>query len=290
MTGHEDLETLAALAEGTLPPDVAERVREHLAGCRTCTAAYVDAVRYRAAWLAKPAPFVESASRSPELAHAIRRATGARRAPALVPLAAAALVAVFAGAFVVLQPKVGPGTGLSLTPNVREALEARVANGLVIPGATGAPARPVTELRSGTVEVSPGLARDVDSLRGAYEHARPTPELAAHLVAALLAAGDLDAARDYAIEAVRTYPDDVRVLVVAAAVRDRVSDLSGAEELLRHAVRLAPADPVATLDLALVLRQRGDSAEARDLLTRVARTRAGELSVRARRELATPLP
>jgi putative zinc finger protein len=49
---HIELSTLAQCADGTLPEIEARTVREHLAECRSCLAAYVDAVRYRAAWLA----------------------------------------------------------------------------------------------------------------------------------------------------------------------------------------------------------------------------------------------
>jgi hypothetical protein len=35
----------------------ARTVRDHLAECRSCLAAYVDAVRYRAAWLIDPRAF-----------------------------------------------------------------------------------------------------------------------------------------------------------------------------------------------------------------------------------------
>src|SRR5262249_10505830 len=54
---HIDLPVLAQCAEGALPEDAARSVRDHLAECRSCLAAYVDAVRYRAAWLADPQAF-----------------------------------------------------------------------------------------------------------------------------------------------------------------------------------------------------------------------------------------
>src|SRR5262245_38753151 len=62
MTGpdasHIGLEDLALLAEGRLKPEQAARLHEHLAECRQCTAAYADAVRYRAVWLAESEAFV----------------------------------------------------------------------------------------------------------------------------------------------------------------------------------------------------------------------------------------
>src|SRR5262249_60568109 len=54
---HVSSEDIARLAEGTLPPEPAEVILAHLSRCRSCMAAYVEAVRYRAAWLAEPHAF-----------------------------------------------------------------------------------------------------------------------------------------------------------------------------------------------------------------------------------------
>src|SRR5262245_33637961 len=54
---HVSNEEIARLAEGTLPAESAESILAHLSRCRSCMAAYVEAVRYRAAWLAEPDAF-----------------------------------------------------------------------------------------------------------------------------------------------------------------------------------------------------------------------------------------
>src|SRR5262245_23071624 len=62
MTGirHPREEDLAALADGRLGAGEAEPLRRHLAACRSCLAAYSDAVRYRAGWLTSPRAFEPS--------------------------------------------------------------------------------------------------------------------------------------------------------------------------------------------------------------------------------------
>ncbi len=54
---HLSEETLAAMAEGHGLGAEEQAAREHLARCRSCHAAYADAVRFRAQWLANPGRF-----------------------------------------------------------------------------------------------------------------------------------------------------------------------------------------------------------------------------------------
>src|SRR5262249_59286493 len=95
---HVSAEDIARLAEGTLPPETAEVILAHLSRCRSCMAAYVEAVRYRAAWLAepdafKPPPDVLERGRAlfrPETS--VRRARARQALAARSPAAAASLV------------------------------------------------------------------------------------------------------------------------------------------------------------------------------------------------------
>src|SRR5512144_1114871 len=82
MNDHPELETLAQLAEGSLPTATAAEIRRHLAGCRSCTATYADAVRYRAAWLASPELFQASSEAKRELTAADRASRPVARPPA----------------------------------------------------------------------------------------------------------------------------------------------------------------------------------------------------------------
>lgn len=287
MTGHEDLETLAALAEGTLEPRVALRAREHMAACRSCTAAYADAVRYRAAWLSRPEAFAYSEAASNELLRSAKlQGRPVRYAPVWLAAAAAIAIVALGGSWLVARDR-DVRAGIALSPAVCAALQSYSSHGLVVPGAERFAAGTAPEMRSGMAESTPDLEREVDSLIARYEHGGASPELAAQLVVSLIASSDLEAARDYAREGLRNYPGDARLLVACASVLDRGDDLAGAEAMLREALGRAPGDPLVALDLALVLRQRGEHAESNALLKRVARCRAPSLAERAARELNT---
>lgn len=291
MNPHVDLEILAALAEGSLGPDDAAAVRIHLATCRSCTAAYADAVRYRAAWLAKPEAFAPPVAEVRALDHSVSRALGLaappppRRAVPAWLSAAAALAVVSVGAAWFARGHRPEVTGLELAPAVRTATEVASSRGLVLPGGERLAGEPVPEMRSGSGEVTPELEQQANALLQSYEGGRRSAADAAGLVAALLAVSDLDGARTYAREGLRNHPRDVRLMVLYAAALQRDNDVAAAEAQLREAHRLAGRDPVVALDLALVLRQRGHDAEARKLLQQVARSRVAPLAGRAQREL-----
>lgn len=285
MNEHEDIETLAALAEGTLAGEPAARVRDHLASCRSCMSAYVDAVRYRAAWLAQPSAFAPTKANSGELAGAMRIVLGDRQHTPAWFIAAATLVVLVGGAAVLARLGETPASRLALPPAVRTTTERLSSNGLVLPGGVAGAARPAPATRSGMGETSIELEQEANAAIATYEHGHDSAEQAMRVVAALIATGDLDAARDYAREGLRRHPGDVRLLVLQAGVFDRDDDLARALAALREAHRRAPDDPVVTLDLALVLRQGGASAEAKALLERVAKSAVPALAERAAREL-----
>jgi Flp pilus assembly protein TadD len=101
----------------------------------------------------------------------------------------------------------------------------------------------------------------------------------------LLAAGDLEAASAYSREALRAHPEDARLLVLMADLKYRASDLAAAEMYLRTASHIAPRDPIVGLDLGLVLKERGNTREAREWFERVAASGPAPLAERARQEL-----
>src|SRR5262245_40621443 len=103
---HLDAETIAALAEGKGGVIDRTAVVRHLAECESCMAAYADAVRARAEWIAAPEGFrapdemvrlgVE-AGRQPESAPAASEVASARReAPWRRPVLAWGLAATAA--------------------------------------------------------------------------------------------------------------------------------------------------------------------------------------------------
>jgi len=295
VTTHVEAGTLAELADGTLSEAAAVQVRSHLSQCRSCMAAYADAVRYRAAWLAEPDGFsLDSGMRrlATDPADLARTAAGAarvhpvRRGVVLSVATATAVLAIWAS--VSRHSDQTPSLSFPLPPGIQEATERSSSTGLILPGAEAHANDVRPEQRAGSAPGSPELERELRSSIEAYEEGSRGPEAGATAVAALLAAGEIDAARDYARECLRRYPDDVRLLVLGADAHYRSSDLGGAEALLRSARKHAPRDPVVALDLALVLRQAGKGDESRAILEHVSRSRLAPLASRAKRELAQP--
>lgn len=293
MTSHIEPGILAALAEGRLPSEEADGVRAHFADCRSCMAAYADAVRYRAAWLAEPEAFEPDAA----MLAAARRALGesgfsatpAGRFPARrVALIAAGLLVAVLGPVGYSMFERSPALRFRLPEAVREATERSSARGLVLPGGAGGADRILTGMRSGQAIGSPALERELQASIAAYEGGARSSESGARVVAALLASGETGAASDYANECLRADPGNVPLLVFAADARYRLNDPPGAEELLRRARAAAPRDPIVGLDLALVLRGQGREDEARRLIEQVKRTRVAPLAARAARELDAP--
>jgi len=287
-TGHVDHERLAELVDGTLPPWQASMVRFHLTECRSCMAAYADAVRYRAAWLAdRPALASDDealrwARSGPKFRSAADR-TWVQSVKRVLPIAAAAAFVMWLAASQLAGG--APSLSFELRPAVRDAAERSSARGLVLPGVADGADRSRPELRSGQAATSPRLEREVRDAIERYERNGTNADAGAGVVAALLATGEIDAAREYARECLRRFPGHVPLLVFASDASYRSSDLPRAEELLREAARRAPHDPVVTLDLALVLRQTGRDREARELLMRVTKSRLPSLAARASREL-----
>ena len=272
-----------------MPEEEARAVRDHLAECRSCLAAYVDAVRYRAAWLADSRAFRlddrDLAAVQPRLPRG-RPEEKLRGRPAYRRLALVASVAtLLAVSILILAGPESPTLGFHLDPATLEATNHSTAGGLVLPGAAANADGSRPERRSGAASSSLELDAELKAAIDAYEGGSRGPDAGSRVVAALLADGDIAAANDYAQEALRAHPDDVPLLVFAAAARIGANDLAGAERLLRRAIRRAPRDPVVALDLGLVLCRLDRGTESRGWLERAAASRVAPLAARARREL-----
>ena len=287
---HIDPLDLAQCADGTLPEEEARSVRDHLAECRSCMAAYVDAVRYRAAWLADTNSFrLEGADRSMLGTAGPVEPVGTKpsgRPPALGALALVGAVAVFIVVSVqFMGPSGTPTLGFQLDRATLEATAWSTAGGLVLPGTEARAADPPPDRRSGAGSSSLELEAELKTVIDAYEAGGRDAESSARVVASLLANGDVTAANDYGREALQTHPDDVRLLVFAASARIRSNDLPEAEQLLRRAIRRAPRDPIVALDLGMVLCAQGRGAEAKRWFERAAASKVAPIAARARREL-----
>ncbi|HEY3217114.1 MAG TPA: tetratricopeptide repeat protein [Candidatus Eisenbacteria bacterium] len=294
---HMNVEDLALLAEGRMGQPASLALHDHLSKCRSCMAAYAEAVRYRAAWLAAPEAFrpsralVDAGLQIPSnrkvgprdpVAQASRPRRHDRRTRWMV--ASAGLAACLAAALALGPARFGLRAGAgALPPPIRAALETSSARGLVLPrGEAGAVAERPVYRSGGAVSLSEEVTRAIQ----AYERGRRTPAQTYTVGAGLLVSGQLDAARDYVEEGLRRYPRDARLLVLAADIAYRTSELGQAEVSLRTALRSRPGDATIVLDLAIVLAERGRREEAERLLRQVAERHARTpVGARARQEL-----
>ena len=286
---HIDLATLAQCADGTLPEERAQVVRDHLASCRSCLAAYVDAVRYRAAWLVDSEAF--RLEKRDETLLGMSRPGGATESSRRPPgtywrfAIAGSLAALVVASIVMPVPPPSPTLGFGLAPATLEATAQSIPHGLVVPGAEQFADRSQPERRSGAGSSSIELEAELKVAIEAYESGSRGPEASARVVAALLANGDLAAANDYGEEGLRAHPNDVPLIVFVAVTKARASDLAAAERLLRRAARHAPRDPIVALDLGMVLCRQARGSEAQRWLERAAASPVAPIAARGWREL-----
>lgn len=296
-TGHLDERQIAALAEGRLDASEAGSLRAHLVGCRSCMAAYVDAVRYRAAWLAAPQAFEPSrdmveagvahyrrASSGPPVPGRPRR-LGARFTVGRLVLTGVTLT-LLAAVIVAIHPlDRWSSTGLRLPAEVRAALESASARGLVLPGGErGANLRgPV--LRSGTDFAKRDVEAEVQRELERYERGDHGPAGTYALCAGLIVLGRIDVAHDYLDEGLRRHPRDARLMILRADLAYRENDLPLAARHLRRALELQRDDPLASLDLGVVLAESGARDEAIERFEVAVRRGSPPIASRARHEL-----
>ena len=283
--GHIEVETLAAFAEGHLGEAESLEIRRHLLGCRTCTAIWVDAIRYRAAWLANSEAFeMDHADRA--TAHDLAGSRKARPSrspiwPRAVALAGLAVLLAVVGRLAVLRSSESPDDRIHLHPAVLKAFSISQGLELVLPGTEGL--RPRGEARrSGSPSVSVDLDRQLKESLADYERKPGDPRAGVRLVATLLAAGDVESAAPYASECLRAHPDDAAMLLWAAEIAMREDRLADAQRLVERAVAIG--DTRATLDLGIVRRERGDVAGAAASFERASRSTDAAIAARARAE------
>jgi len=275
---HLSEEELAVLADGRERRADPDPRLQHLARCRSCMAAYADAVRYRAAWLARPERFTTRLRSRPTFAWATRHRVGNSWVMAAASLVVAAgMTTAFLGVFEV-QPR-------SLPPGVRPVLEAASSTGLVLPGGH-AGAAPVSSSYRSNPPVPQPAADAIEDMRARYENGERSLDRLFDLSDALIAARQIDLARDYAAEGLRLAPSDPRFLLLAGILADLDGAPERAEQLLRAARREAPHDPTIAIDLGLILLEtRGPAAAAPLLREVIERVPGTPLAVRAERAL-----
>jgi tetratricopeptide (TPR) repeat protein len=266
---HLSIEDLSVMAEGhAAPPDAVV----HLSKCRSCMAAYADAVRYRVAWLAHPEDFRGSYA-SPRVPGNDRLLS--RRSPFEIGawVGAAALVAIGV-AIVALPPWRHPGNEPKLPSPIRHLLAYASSEGLVFPGGEAGAAGEGPSYRArpaATEEASAAL----EALRQRIEAGDRSLDRLYALAAGLIATDRIDLADDYLGEARDRTPQDHRFVVLAAIVASRRGEMAEAETLLLRARRLAPRDPTVALDLGLVAIQTRGIKAARPYLFEASRQDSG---------------
>jgi len=259
--GHPDWNDLAALAEGRAPAGSAD-LHRHLAGCRSCAAAYAEAVRIATRLATAP----ESLAVPPHLAAAARGASPATVTPSRRGRPWLRLGGALAGALallvVALALRPEPAGGSRRFPAIHAAHVEQAPARIVLPDLTPAPGSPPVVYRDGGAA---NLDAERDALASAYRD-DPAAETAFWLGAGYLAANRIEAATALVREARHRHPDDRRLQILDSLASYRRSDLGRAETLLREILVRDPRDPAARFDLALVLQELGRGAEARAVL------------------------
>jgi tetratricopeptide (TPR) repeat protein len=291
---HLSIDALAEFAEGRVRAATSPSIAEHLALCRSCMAAYAEAVRYRAAWLAAPDAFASPAEVVAAGLLARRGASSLKpgapdkprswRLSRWLPVAAG-LIVLLGGAAIGIDRLAHPGVDSIVPAGIRAGLERASARGLVLPGGEPGANRDPSRFRSSDAGLDPRLAGETSRLIEAYEGGNRSTETLFALAAGLHLGGHVDAARDYVEEGLGRTPDDTRLLTLSADIAYRTDDLPLAESRLRRVLELRPRDSAAELDLALVLLARGLDSEARTRLEHVSNSRDRRWRERAESEL-----
>jgi hypothetical protein len=210
-------------------------------------------------------------------------------------IVAAAVVAVTAAvwflAVPLLEPETAPLDAEVLHPIERVVGEFSRVGEVVLPGGepyVGAGGRVFRSPNNGSER---RLAPSLKTLVEEFLAGSRSPDVAYWLVAGYLASGDLRTASVYVATARERFPRDPRLQILDAAAAYFRRDYERSESLLRGVIGSGVRDPlagIAELDLALVLRDEGKTAEARQLLLSLASRRGlGPLAERGRDLAAT---
>ncbi|MEZ5065857.1 MAG: hypothetical protein R3B81_14075 [bacterium] len=232
---HLDEETIAELADGR-PATRDESA--HLESCRSCLAAYAEAVEVVSEWReseSSSAPLVVKSGRGPAWRIA-------------APLAVAALLA-----FVVWFGRPAPRSAPDYVPE-QELLRAAArwsSAGFVLPGAPEATTE--SGYRSGAPDPT-SLDRTIAVLDRRWIE-QPSASVGYWRAAALLATGQSAAAWEATSEALTRYPESEDLLVLRAAIAYRDGRDDEARRDLAEVVRRDSSHAVARANLEFLGRQ-----------------------------------
>jgi hypothetical protein len=271
---HLSPEEIARLADGKAPEEATETLLGHLYRCRSCMAAYVEAVRYRAAWLAAPDAFkppeelVAAAHFVRFPAHPPRRRS---RIAKLIPVAAGLVVLAIGARWALLSLN----APLGLSDPAQDALRSRSASGLLIPGVAIARSGSGMTMRGGeapedTGEALAAVRAEAERLGAGYRPDASSARQAYRYCATRYAANGPVNTNGSVAEALLRAPKDRALRLLDAAIAFQLDDLDRAEHSIAVVLQRNPGDALALLDLALVQQARGDSTSAKLGLTKLA--------------------
>lgn len=315
---HLGVDDIARLLEGRLGEIERAKILAHLETCRECVEVYLDSA-VEVGFLRVGGPSSSKKTRNlvglgmqvPAQADAAARARaggsekvsapGFRRGWRLRVLVVAASVV-----FVVAVLRYGAGVlemsrSSRVSSDVFQPIQAAVGEfsrvgEMVLPGGESYVGGSGPLFRSLGGSLHDPLAAPLKDLLAKFLAGSRSPDVAYWLVAGYLSSGEGRTASIYVSAARERFPDDPRLMVLDAAVAYFGRDLARSERLLRDAAKSRlddpPSDPlaaVAQINLAVVLRDQGKFAEAREILRYVAERHAGEPIGERARSIGTAL-
>lgn len=288
MVPHPLLEDLALLADGRAGRELARSLESHLSVCRSCHAAWADAVRTRAELRSHPENFqldegtLQRASRL-HLNPKRRSAVGLSRRTWLV-LAPAATVGLAALIIMRLVPSGGSPEAVVPEP-IRTSIASASAVGMILPGGEGAAGDATPQHRGTSSSDEQAIALLTDMAQTNLLATGPV-DAVVWLLSGYVAEGQLDIAGALTRQALVRFPRDERIRTIEAVIRYRAGNAEQAEILLRHLLRSNPQNHSVSLNLGILLAEKGETIEAQELLRQVADEAADSpLGARAQREL-----
>jgi len=283
---HLSHDEIALLIDGGYSEIDAARVTAHVKSCPRCLELFQDATIHASIYNADPGQFeatselvtlgegpalanVSKAGATPMARRPLRTGfLGMRRWQTAFSVFVIAIVA--AGAWWLGTRSSQPLFGPEVLQPIQSAIEVASARGpIVVPGGENFEHVNPQVYRSGNVldpEQQAELNETLDVLLAAYQEGSASRELAYWLIAGLFSSGQIDAARDYARDARRSYPDDASIGVLYALVAYTDGDLSRAEVVLRDIVEQDTGNIAARINLSVVLIELGRVDEARQVL------------------------
>lgn len=280
---------IARLIEGNLNTTESRSVLEHLHSCKRCLETYQDSALYNYLFDSDSPAFATSKEIAEAGLGVMPGVYGAETAlkerkrifPAWRPaFRIAAACAVILAAAVIWHRSADRDSGYTLKSTdlaaIRTALETASQWGpYVLPEGEHLLDGSGPTYRSGSVPLNDSLKSSFEHLFNIYRSEEASSDVAYFLAAGKYVTGQIDIARDLAAQATDRYPDDQRIAVLEALISYTDGDHDRSITLFRKILEKAPDDPIANLDLAIVLAEKGHTGEARTILEMVEERQAG---------------